>query len=455
MDEVPQQWFSRVWTLQELVLASKAILICGRHTVRWDHFAVHLDDRHSTKHRAFALCLNAVYIRLQFEQVQRGKLLAYRWSIMQHMPDLENTVRDLHEAAVKFEARIDDVKSSLSFYLLDSARLRSASEPRDRVFGLQAVLAELGVGTAAIDYSAAVSQIYEDFMFSMIRRTNNLVPLTYLAWPSAVPDGPSWVPDLSAEGRDMTVDAVSVQPANFRAWQFRPSFVLSRTRGKLILEAILLSHIRHVNISKVDNDESTILVDDRLSMERIQPIAVRLLQALQLCQSERELLLPGAQNFVSTLWVATLLDDEDGSDIRDTDMGGVCALLLRCIMERNGEEAREVATILRLEPGLRSAGTLNDPDIVLQLQHMEFPMFVHGYKYPIVLANGCIGWSRSMPQEGDQVYLCFGSSKPILLRPEGNSFTYIGPCKVAGIPSNLWPLDVETDYDNVEMITLV
>lgn len=81
--------------------------------------------------------------------------------------------------------------------LLDTLRIRKATNPRDMSFGLRSVLRRSTQSSLPpVDYTASISSTYMHLTYHLLTETNSLHFLA-LAAQANFPDAPSWVPDFS------------------------------------------------------------------------------------------------------------------------------------------------------------------------------------------------------------------------------------------------------------------
>lgn len=159
------QWFSRVWTIQEFLLAKSAIFLMG------DVECPTLDLY--------------TYYRLGKDLVKRADLEHYR-------------TRNLLAEASTGVTRVSAFKR-LMILVFELTALSNASDARDKVYGMNAYLKSVlsHVELPAVDYASSLQEVYEDFTRFLMEVTGNLWPLEFLGThkPGAS-DMPSWVVDL-------------------------------------------------------------------------------------------------------------------------------------------------------------------------------------------------------------------------------------------------------------------
>jgi hypothetical protein len=170
-------WWTRVWTIQELILAKSLVFVCGTESIDGvemygmaDSFADHTGRR---------------------ECCDYSNITAHPF--LMPGPDLRN--------------RVDEIMKMRAFQMkgegrgfLDLAsifRRRNVTNPKDKVYGLLGIAK--GLHDATVDHSLPVSAVYENATLDLIRNTGNLDVLSHVLphhlGYSHTPNLASWVPD--------------------------------------------------------------------------------------------------------------------------------------------------------------------------------------------------------------------------------------------------------------------
>jgi hypothetical protein len=129
-------WFSRAWTYQEVLLARKALVLCGSRVVGWD--AVNFSRFALFNTPALSICCKDI---LDLQDLH----LDASWLRNQYEPPFIGDAR------------------SLGFLWLDSAQ-REASEPRDYVYSLLGLIDKDAASQIPVDYTASVASVYQNAM---------------------------------------------------------------------------------------------------------------------------------------------------------------------------------------------------------------------------------------------------------------------------------------------------
>ncbi|KAF3808548.1 Heterokaryon incompatibility protein 6 [Colletotrichum gloeosporioides] len=177
------EWWSRVWTVQEAVLARQLTYQYGpRLLSESDVLKAAASYRNHTSVR-----------RCCYSCLERNKsLITTTANItvgMEGLLDLVNVRANLQKEKLRF----DEVISKF--------RTRRATDPCDKVFGLLGI--SRGVRTASIDYALTAAHVFEETTREIMSYCTNLDILSHCAnqaYRKTTTAGlPSWVPDWGAE----------------------------------------------------------------------------------------------------------------------------------------------------------------------------------------------------------------------------------------------------------------
>ncbi|KAM0266213.1 hypothetical protein ACHAPA_007215 [Fusarium lateritium] len=187
-------WWTRVWTVQEFVLARKVIFQCGDRLI--DAKVVHECCRSWIDH-ANECCWAArrpidgnVHGFIDNSSEVNGGLTMYTATLrMKHLIDIIDFGR----------LYTTDFLAAISLF-----RIRRCSDPRDRAFGFLGLRLP-GVDAKhrlTIDYTMPVPILYRDLAMALIEESQTLDVLSHALHDSGVEERthgmPSWVPDWDA-----------------------------------------------------------------------------------------------------------------------------------------------------------------------------------------------------------------------------------------------------------------
>lgn len=182
-------WWNRIWTVQEIVLARSATLICGRRAADW---------RHLVKLAAFAFDV-AHYNTLNGfggRPMDEGVFDEITWPVL----PLYGAVVRLDDLSHRVRAGKDVTLEQLAWALLT----RQATDPRDMIYGVLGLVTTAERTVVEVDYGIATAQVYASAMKAMIleyweRNRVGPGPLHLLQNSDSERDPalPSWVPDFA------------------------------------------------------------------------------------------------------------------------------------------------------------------------------------------------------------------------------------------------------------------
>jgi len=177
-------WFERVWVIQEVALATSIRLIYCGIEISWQHFADAIIA--INQHLSLAAMLESTE-KFQIRQLDLSGLV--NAATMIELRDRVTTGQSLSFSSVMFE--------SYKF---------KATDPRDRVFGIQGICSIHDQSLLLPDYSKSLQQVYIDAARYLLTQEEPLRLLCFAGvgysalqdeQKSLVGNLPSWVPDWS------------------------------------------------------------------------------------------------------------------------------------------------------------------------------------------------------------------------------------------------------------------
>jgi hypothetical protein len=165
-----REWWMRIWVVQEVAVATEALLICGQDHIRSHRF------------NQAILCLKTLaLLRRRREGLQE---------------DIDEDLQDI----IQVETGLNDNHSLL--YFVNKYRSRLSTDPRDKIYALLGLANNVDVFP---DYSLSVREVFQKFTEACIRKSGTLDILNFVSISSRG-DIPSWVPDWSAVGLQPLID---------------------------------------------------------------------------------------------------------------------------------------------------------------------------------------------------------------------------------------------------------
>ncbi|EJP69814.1 heterokaryon incompatibility protein [Beauveria bassiana ARSEF 2860] len=412
-------WY-RAWVVQEIALAKSGKVLCGEQSIDLDGFHATLTAIYFAKIGGFArrqpqwndfglgLNNNRFHIQclLSRLQLRRGQPFSL----------LELLLSEMRGADYK-----------RPFY--------AASDPRDIIFALLGVAADADVLGIRPDYRQPTELVYTEATKAMIKHCPHY-RLEYCTFPKDTPHLPSWVPDWERIGRL----GVQVPPLSYRDY-----FHASRGRTQpCTAEASGLTLWRRGividSIAKVFTfDESTIAEQDC----RVNGMD---LATMLESKTGRPKFLKALLDFIkpyckdnsseSNLW-RVMLSGLMGSEKQTSEFD---ALAFRAFRQEavaaNSIDEAQLGYILR---NSRPYPHELEQDEDIQTLVDDFcdrivtnvAVGARG-RALLVTVHGALGLGPYTVREEDVVTILFGTQVPIVLRPAGATYTYVGDAYIEG-----------------------
>jgi len=175
-DLLRREWFSRLWVLQEVGLATSATMYVGQHSTDWKVFITALEWLWNT-----LVHLNQVIPNLGIPDFADSTILAF--IIMSRVVRLRRY-------------------PSLKDCLILTCKM-ACSDPRDRLYAMRHLVKSSERNSIIPDYSSSVEEAFQDTFLRACRARSDgyLLDLCLLQGTPSKLQLPSWVPDFSASSR--------------------------------------------------------------------------------------------------------------------------------------------------------------------------------------------------------------------------------------------------------------
>ena len=253
---IKKTWFTRTWTIQEVVLAKEAVLLCEDVELPWKSFLSALE----TLSRLEGKSNDGNGLDLNYGVVFAGTAIYRKLDML-----MQQT-----QAVEKFGTVLREV------------RPKGAGNPRDKVYGVYALLRKMGVGNLPrVDYDLSSQEVYTEATRACIKHDGALSILLQLGLPTTLENLPSWAPDLSNTFARTPIPVATHLDAT-RSSQALFGF----TPGNcLLLRGVIVDSVDAVPGERVayslgdDADESFELAGDRASLQLL--IAMQMVDAFQ------------------------------------------------------------------------------------------------------------------------------------------------------------------------------
>ncbi|EXK77988.1 hypothetical protein FOQG_17317 [Fusarium oxysporum f. sp. raphani 54005] len=189
-------WYRRIWTIQEVALARRILIVCGKSRITWPTFTRVLTtfDQAFSKPR-IPYCVTAeggynphhpVYHRVPFiSRIQEIQVLRSWVSPSEKDKRRVNTRRRPPISLV-----INAILKGLNPHY-------SATIGLDRVYGMFGVLRGLGIELPAADYEKSLVEVVFQVLCQISRQYRSIQILQFVTGDHSLKGLPSWIPDYS------------------------------------------------------------------------------------------------------------------------------------------------------------------------------------------------------------------------------------------------------------------
>jgi hypothetical protein len=164
-------WFTRVWIIQEVLLARKLVVVCGMHQIPWENYA--LVAQHMAQHKLMS-CLSAA----EMQHPETG------------YPHGFATIIKLNEGRMRIQRG--------ELYNLEDAFILSinseATDPRDFIWALRGVSERDGHQSLIPNYHVPPEEVFTSTARHIIVDKSELDLLCFAKISDTVMEAPTWVP---------------------------------------------------------------------------------------------------------------------------------------------------------------------------------------------------------------------------------------------------------------------
>ncbi|KIW07209.1 uncharacterized protein PV09_02074 [Verruconis gallopava] len=375
-DIFDRPWWSRVWIVQEVAVASRAVVICGDRSLMWSDFEkvveilTDLSFRPEKYVKAYMADIRFLYLP--------SVHLAPAWSV----------------STARKRFRVSE-EHSLAATMI-SFKSTHATDPRDHLYGLLRLFSSFQ--PIVPDYTRTPSSVFMDVVRLSIKSDVGLAIFSALDYGNNRLDLPSWCPDWTAPS-----------PANFPFYM--PIFRCTKTKEvNSIFDGRMLT-IRGIRLENITKTGS--------------PSSIRMMLPLEEIYEAANSLRPHGMNPLDfTRRVAEFIERLTTIFAREryyTDASATGDLKDRMIAQIYGTWRMRRTLEIASNPGSYTLGVqhLSDKSAlgVLNLsKDTQILNIAHGRRI-FITENGELGLAPSASQGGDIVVALYGGRTPFCLRP--------------------------------------
>lgn len=456
-------WHMRIWTVQEAVYAQHCVIMCGRESLLWEEYT-----------RAVKFLVFDNFIEQVGEQAHKSMVALDMRSVLrdyvQKASNEEANRNNRGENADDGDEDENDRKITFISSCLTDVNQLQARDAKDMIYGLHALHTSLGISLPPVDYRKTLAQVYEDAAVSMVAWSGTLDVLGDAARVHRDTSFPSWVPNWADPELKISTPKGSVAARTPLRSVARD--VLSPLSGRLHVHGRIVGMVdawtgQHsmtpVFPSRVEQCTEIVFSDQAASLSGDTDFLLLWMEKINFFRKLREL-------------IATETCYTNGFDVEDV----LCDLLEQASYSECDEIFSAWLDVLQhptTQFDLSSGEALAEswkPDCVLDEQAWSHETAACAVVIASLIANAikckgrkfddapdvlemmgrfstnldgkrllrvksvsgedvAIGTAVSDVDVGDAVVILEGASWPVVLRRDGDAWTFLGPAFVTGV----------------------
>jgi hypothetical protein len=487
-DIINRDWFKRVWTIQEVVMAREPIVVCGKKSIGWsnlhwgiwsaknlagngedggplsevfdsvlvaqslwlDHYIIsELSEAPIKKWLLRGKCLESTTVRKHFIQFMsnRGSTLAYlqmasicfiilvrmsyglrpldSWSLLLLVLSAIATV--LLTPTGVFKDHEWAVRGKI-VHILNRTRTRQATKEVDRVFALYGVFQKLGIPLQKPDYGKSLGEVYCEFTRTIINWHNSLDMLTEASTP-ALPKTPSWVPNWSTRYHRIFKGYPSAAKNSSTRYFFSDCGRKLQTSGILVDMVTYCTELLEESSDDILSSDRSVIDSVFLiqSLHNVDVLMEWISYALQMSKQSNELF---SEALFKTIHSETDFETKDNSNLHQIFREWYAFLVA---------DYSKCRPICPPKIACALAMSANEP---LNRYHRDRCRAIANKRILFVTSKGYVGTGPPSTRVTDKVAILSGLRSPLILREVGPHYEVVGAAYVHGIMyGEVWPED--------------
>ncbi|UPK98931.1 hypothetical protein LCI18_009866 [Fusarium solani-melongenae] len=384
-------WFTRIWTMQELLMASSPVFQIGHAEC-------------PTAALYSYLIVAETFAHTVSRELHRFQLRNRALEVLQPQSSWGNNAWYKHLSFSRGCAETDHTEMLVMLWHL--ACLSDATDPRDKVYGMCGLLQAIFPKDATlpeVDYNKPIAQVFEEATRCLIRLTKSLWPLEMIAHPSGQYESsnlPSWVPDL----RDSAAIDIDWQPSVRR-------HVASDTKmnipEKSKIERKLKEHMREKGVSKLVTDAEMVMS----TMEEPGRLPVKAKYLAEVAEVYERMPIAGSE-----------MAELDGDLLRTACLSEWTAVAAGIQESRPSEMPPDgyFKALENLTPGLNYIREKHKHPVASSSEESRRSQLPHVYDGAVLFRTSCglLGLCKGHVRPGDRVWQLAGGRYPFVLHRE-------------------------------------
>jgi hypothetical protein len=416
-----RSYWRRLWIIQELVLNhNMTLFLCGKSQLsrrmisgacRFVEVNIDLIDR-------------LVSPRLNLARLATSSVYVSLWDIVWHIDALINYSNQSQKR------ELEDI--------LDLSRKANVTDSRDKIYGVLGLL-PTGIASAiSPDYTTSntFAQVYEKFAKKLIQKTDHLHHVLFWCSYDSKNGLPSWVPDWRSEFR-RNKDKVFMN-CKASGDSTYSTYVISKKKknvGLLGARSIMVDFVASASISTSKNTINPLEVQvisksrDYSNASHIYGSKVPEALARTLTMNH-----PGSNWDNATIFDIFWTSEKppampEALDIVRANSTWIAFESFRLTNSEFSIFGRRFRDFFPSSKAFHSKPILTN----LHAANMRLSMIAQVGRRLITTKNGYLGLAPEEVEVNDVVAILFGCKFPVILRPSGQNYVYIGECYVDGL----------------------
>jgi len=371
-DIVNRRWWSRVWVIQEVVVARSATLICSKQSTKYSNF-------------------------FDWYQLIESEFTPEAISVWNNLDIAYNHFKSV---SVWYAQRAYQGPEKPTAFLSVLRRVRrlTASNPRDKIFGVLGLSDQFKILVAIPDYNKTTTEVFTDVAKVLLRQTKSLALLQHATSSTPVFGHPSWVP----------------------YWSHDP---VTSTRGGLYNTA---RNSEAIFAFSCGGQELRVKGKD---FDQVKTIPLADLEAYQYSVSTK----PRFEGWQMSCNVGFSLSTyPTGEPVEEALWRTLCWNV--DYMRHSYPAPKETGDCFReWYRILSSIDTVENKVKKISVQDNSFRTIINHTASLCTTSNGYLASVPYTTEVGDFIVVLAGGDYPFVLRPTGDHYRLVGPCYVHGI----------------------
>ncbi|KAH9215621.1 hypothetical protein DL95DRAFT_500171 [Leptodontidium sp. 2 PMI_412] len=423
-----RSWWSRTWTVQELVLPDRVLMKCGSHEVDWNlvSAAYTFLDNHLLK------C--GEHFCRDFRQEDIDSLDAFKSAVYPLVRSCNSYDDWVHYQRLSSNPTPIDIIA-----LLVAHRKRQASDPRDKVYGFLSLCSVDFQQNIHVNYSSSLLDCYAEPTLFDFKSSRGLRTLGLALRDETGSSLPSWVPDWSSDTEEAMYSADRLgrydlfSAAGDRVVIYSSAISSTdhlRSQNTLTSEGRELAFSTHpciLSLRGVHRQTIILTGDYTTQFSRSNSLAIMKswlkmwkLACKPAATSESDNSIPSTLPFIRTI----LRDSVQPSNLMNRPRRATEADYVACLRWWN--LATETQSISLSHTTEDEAEATQLADILWSLPDTV------GYSRFFVTDKGSIGLGPTSTKPGDEIWIVSGGKLPLILRENKNPRSLTGEISIPG-----------------------